>query len=121
MRLNLGFAVNGEEGRKETYYLNITRAKVVERIKNHQFLDSWTKDHLVRKVNDYPDNALSFFVQNVENIVAAALNERSKALKENHGDGQADFDENDGLPSGGGPQEAEATQKDRDALFSAPG
>jgi hypothetical protein len=83
MRIDLGFSVIGSDpSQKETYYVHISRKDVIKRINNHPAIDPWTKKYLIGRVNEYPDNALVYFVQNINQIVIAALNERSRVLKE---------------------------------------
>jgi heme exporter protein D len=135
MRIDLGFSVVGDNASKETYYINITREEVVKRIKSHPSIDPWTKDNLVRRVNDYPDNALVYFVKNINQIVVSAINERNRILKEENArqhqeerqrqeenrQSETDFTGELNIGSGGtgvNEVEEEPKEEERESLFS---
>lgn len=83
MRIDLGFSIAGGSG-SDQKYIHITRKDVMNRIKKHPTLDPWVKEFLSKRVDDYPDSALIFFVQNINQIVTSAINERSRVMKEQH-------------------------------------
>lgn len=84
MRIDLGFSLMGSGSGSDQRYIHITRKDVVNRIKKHPTIDSWVKDYLCKRIDDYPDSALIFFVKNIDQIVASAINERSRVMKEQH-------------------------------------
>jgi hypothetical protein len=82
MRINLGISILGEDPKAPNYYHHIHREDVVNRIKQHPSIDPWTKDFLLKRINQYPDNALAHFIQNINQIVITAIDERSRIKKE---------------------------------------
>lgn len=82
MRINLGISVIGEDNKAPNYYFHLNRADVAKRITNHPSIDPWTKEFLLKRMSQYPDNALVHFVSNINEIVVAAINERSRFKKE---------------------------------------
>lgn len=127
MKLDLGFALIGGPNSKDQKYIHITRKDVLKRINEHPAIDPWTKSYLNSKVKDYPDNALIFFVQNINEIVIAALNERTRVLKERNAKKDPMLNEiqpiecEGSCSSGGGIIEDEPeTKKERETLFSRP-
>jgi len=84
MRIDLGMSVMGEEGKMPTYYRHVHRSDVVDRIKKHPSIDPWTKEFLLKRVAQFPDSALGYFVNNINQIVIAALNERARIKQEEH-------------------------------------
>jgi len=93
MRIDLGFSLIGDrDGQVDKRYVSITRKDVLKRVNEHPALDQWVKDHLTKKINEYPDHALVFFVKNIDKIVRTALEERSRTLLKENND-QKDLDE----------------------------
>lgn len=82
MRIDLGMSLVGDDGRGPQFYHHLHRADVEKRIKNHPAIDKWTKEYLLKRIAQYPDNALAFFVQNINNIVHTAINERTRVREE---------------------------------------
>lgn len=93
MKLDLGFSLIGGPNNKDMKYIHITRSDVIKRITDHPSIDLWTRDYLISKIKDYPDNALIFFVQNINQIVISALNERTRILKEQYEQQRQEFSE----------------------------
>jgi hypothetical protein len=84
-KIDLGISVAGHgPNLKDQRYIHITRKDVIERVQKHPAIDPWTKEYLYKRINDYPDSALVFFVQNINQIVVNAINERNRVLKEQH-------------------------------------
>jgi hypothetical protein len=81
-KIDLGISVIGGPNQKDMKYIHITRNDVIQRIKRHPAIDSWTKEYLYKRINDYPDSALAYFVQNINQIVVNAINERSRIIGE---------------------------------------
>ena len=142
-KIDLGISIAGHgPNKKDQRYIHITRKSVIERVKNHPAIDLWTKEYLYKRINDYPDSALVFFVQNINEIVINAINERNRVMKEQYDENRKEIEpilnqvtvseigESSELqqPSGGergtgvgeveAKEEAEATEKDRESLFS---
>lgn len=129
MRIDLGFSLMGEAGGGTQRYVHITRRDVVKRITDHPAIDPWTKDFLVKRVAQYPDDALIYFVTNINEIVINALNTRTKKLKEQNvkeeiGSRETPADlELCGETSFGGVSEIKGAAKQeesRESLFSRP-
>jgi hypothetical protein len=126
MRIDLGFSVAGGSG-SDRKYIHITRKDVMDRIRKNVSIDQWTKDYLFKRINDYPDSALIFFVQNINQIVGAALNERSRIRKEqdesqSEVNQSSEFKQSSDSQSGSGfgevESQKEASQEERESLFS---
>lgn len=124
MRIDLGISLVGGPKSKDMRYIHITRNDVINRIKNHPSIDLWTKDYLYKKINQYPDNALIYFVNNINEIVISALNERSKVLREQHNEKESSaredraVEQQSGISSGAGVAEVEGQEdSEREAFF----
>jgi len=84
-KIDLGISIGGHgPNKKDQKYIHITRSDVIQRINKHPAIDPWTREYLTKRVNEYPDSALTFFVQNINQIVVTAINERNRVLKEQH-------------------------------------
>lgn len=93
MRIDLGFSMIGDSGVRDQKYIHITRKDVLKRVNDHPAIDPWTKSFLSKRIAGYPDDALIFFVQNINQIVTTALEERSRnLLKEQHDSKDLDKD-----------------------------
>lgn len=116
MRIDLGMSLVGDNS-KPSYFMHIHRSDVVKRIKKHPSIDPWTKEFLLKRLNQYPDNALGYFVQNINQIVIAAINERSRvkegennvAAKEEAGVGESFVPE---VGGSGSRERVEETQEE---------
>ena len=130
--IDLGISIIGDSPNpKDQRYVHITRSDVVQRIKKHPAIDTWTKEYLYKRVNEYPDSALVFFVQNINQIVACALNDRNRIMKEQHDENKKKLaacknepveSEQEGLGErGAGVDEAgseEIPQEERESFFT---
>ena len=86
LHIDLGISVVGGSNKKDSYFVHITRPDVINRIKKHSTIDAWTREFLLKKINEYPDNALAYFIQNINQIVITALERRSKTIEEQYVD-----------------------------------
>jgi hypothetical protein len=127
MKIDLGFSLMGGPNTKDSKYINITRVDVLKRVRDHPAIDPWTKEFLVKKINEYPDNALLYFIKNINEIVVTALNERSRVLKEKENDNEEKsagetvdvIEQQDSSPSTGRISTIKVSEeKDRETFFS---
>lgn len=130
MRIDLGFSLMGGDSGSNQSYIHITRKDVVSRIKKHPTLDSWVKEYLCKRINDFPDSALIFFIKNIDQIVTSAINERSRVMKEQYETRKKatneTFEHNEtngsksteGIVSVGSKESQESSEEERESLFS---
>lgn len=114
MKLDLGMTLMGGSNKKDQSYIHITRKDVKKRVNEHPAIDPWTRDYLIKRIDQYPDDALIFFVKNINEIVIAALNERSKALKEQNEIRESDIRQQEDS----GQSRAGISEVERESLFS---